>query len=198
MTPEDAVRDSINSHLDAAISALEGQTPALVTGAARLVRCLLENGRLFTCGTGGGAANAQHFTIKLLSRLDLDRPALPVFCLADSAPLLTSLAANHGTADVFARQLRALGRSGDVLVALSATGMSPGTVQAIFSARELGMDVIALTGGDGGDIARVLGANDVEIRVPSPSPVRTEEVHLLLTNILCDLVERELFGDLGP
>lgn len=196
MTPEDAVRDSINGHLDAAISVLETQTPALVAGAARLVRCLLDEGRLFTCGNGGSATNAQQFAVKLLSRLERERPALPVFCLSEGTATATSLVAHHGLAEVFARPLRALGRERDVLVVFSATGMSANTVQAVLSAHELGMDVLALTGHDGGDVARVLHGNDIEVRVPSSTTIRAEEIHLLLVNVLCDLVERELFGDL--
>lgn len=195
MDPESAVQDTINAHIAAATTVRDTQTPALVASAQRLVRCLLEERRIFVCGSGGSAANAQHLAVKLLGRLERERPGLPVFCLADSAALVTSLGANHGTAEVFARQLRALGQAGDVLVALSSTGMSANTVQAIISAHDRGMDVIALTGHQGGDVSRVLANDDLEIRVPVASPVRAEEIHLLLTSVLCDLVERELFGD---
>ena len=195
MDPENVIHETFSAHVEAASDVAETQVPAIIAGAQRLVRCLLEERRLFVCGSGGSAANAQHFAVKMLGRLERERPGLPVFCLADGAPLVTSLAGNYGTADVFARQLRALGQAGDVLVALSATGMSANTVQAIVAAHDRNMDVMALTGNEGGDVTRVLGDDDIEIRVPASSPIRTEEVHLLLVNVLCDLIERELFGD---
>lgn len=195
MDPENVVRDTLNAHIDAVSAVRESQTPALVASAQRLVRCLLDERRIFVCGNGGSAANAQHLAIKLLGRLERERPGLPVFCLADSAPLATALGGNYGNGEVFARQLRALGHAGDVLVALSSTGMSSNTVQAIISAHDRGMDVIALTGHEGGDVTRVLATDDIEIRVPAPSAVRAEEIHLLLISVLCDLLERELFGD---
>lgn len=195
MEPDSRIRDIISSHIDAAAAVLETQTAALLGGAARLVRCLLEERRIFVCGNGSSAANAQHFTVKMMSRLERERPGLPVFCLSDGAPLLTALADGVGSADIFARQLRALGQAGDVLVVLSSTSMSANIVQAIVSAHDRSMDTIALTGHDGGDIAPLLNNSDIEIRVPATSALRTEEIHLLLINTLCALLERELFGD---
>lgn len=195
MGPESAVRDIINGHIDAAAAVLETQAPALVAGAARLARCLLEEGRILVCGHGGSATNAQHLAVKLLGRLERERPGLPVFCLSENAALLTSLAGAYGAGDVFSRQVRALGRETDVLVALSAGGMSENTVQAVAAAHDRGMDVVALTGHDGGKLARSLRDGDIDIRVPVLSAARCEEIHLLLVNILCDLLERELFGD---
>lgn len=192
---ENAARDTINGHIDAAAAVLETQAPALVAGAARLARCLLDDGRIFVCGHGGSAANAQHLSVKLLGRLERERPGLPVFCLSENASLLTALAGAYGAADVFARQVRALGRETDVLVVLSATGMSENTAQAVLAAHDRGMAVVALTGHDGGKLVRGLLDGDVEIRVPVSSAARSEEIHLLLVNILCDLLERELFGD---
>ncbi len=195
MEPDSRIRDIISSHIDAAAAVLETQTAALLAGAERLVRCLLEERRIFVCGNGSSAANAQHFAVKMIGRLERERPGLPVFCLSDGSPLLTALADHFGNADVFARPLRALGQSGDVLVVLSSTGVSTNVVQAIISAHDRGMDTIALTGHDGGDIAPLLNNNDIEIRVPVTSALRTEEIHLLLINTLCALLERELFGD---
>lgn len=198
MNPEQIVHDIFQRHQDAVVAAAETQSAAIIGAAQRIVRCLLEEGRLFACGTGGSAANAQHLSVRLLSRLERERPGLPVFCLSDGSPLLTALMGETGSSDLFARPLRALGRDGDLLLAFSATGTAASTVQAVLSAHERGMDVIALTGHEGGDIARVLAPEDIEIRIPVSSPVRTEEVHLLLVNLLCELVEREIFGDSQP
>lgn len=196
MAPGQLIRDIFQSHQDAVVGTVETQQEALTAAAQCVVTCLLDEGRLFVCGSGGSAANAHHFTVKMLYRLERDRPGLPVFCLSDGAPLLTSLAANAVHGELFARPLRALGRQGDLLIALSGTGMSSNAVQAILAAHERGMRVIALTGQDGGDMARVLAVDDIQVRVPTTSAVRTEEVHLLLINALCELVERELFGAL--
>ncbi|MFP5383270.1 MAG: SIS domain-containing protein [Gammaproteobacteria bacterium] len=195
MTPEQVARDIFQRHQDAVVAAAETQTDALVGAAQRVVRCLLEEGRIFACGTGCSAANAQHLTVRLLNRLERDRPGLPVFCLSDSAPLLTALAAEAGGGDIFARPLRALGRAGDLLIVFSSAGTAPGLVQTVLGAHERDMNVIAFTGHEGGDVGRVLLANDIEVRIPVHSPVRTDEVHLLLLNVLCELTERELFGD---
>lgn len=195
MTPEQVARDIFQRHQDAVVAAAETQTESLVTAAQRIVHCLLEDSRLFACGTGCSAANAQHLTVRLLNRLERDRPGLPVFCLSDGAPLLTALAAEAGGGDIFARPLRALGKSGDLLIVFSATGTAAGLVQAVLGAHERDMNVIAFTGYEGGDIGRVLLPDDIEIRIPVHSSVRTEEVHLLLLNVLCELTERELFGD---
>lgn len=196
MAPEQVIRDIFQRHQDAVVATAETQVDALAAAAQRVVACLLEEGRLFVCGSGGSAANAHHFTVKMLNRLERDRPGLPVFCLSDGAPLLTSLATHTGQGELFARPLRALGRPGDLLIALSGTGMSTNSVQAILSAHERSMHVVALTGQDGGDMARVLAVDDIQVRVPTAAAVRTEEVHLLLINALCELVERELFGDI--
>lgn len=195
MEPEDAVRNMISGHIDAAAAVLETQTPALVAGAGLLARCLLDEGRIFVCGNGSSATNAQQLAATLLGRLERERPGLPVFCLSENASLVTALAGNYGVADTFSRQLRALGQAGDVLVAISASGMSANTVQAVIAAHDRDMTAIVLTGHDGGDLARVLGHDDIEVRVPTSSPVRGGEIHLLLVNVLCDLLERELFGD---
>lgn len=195
MTPEQVARDIFQRHQDAVVAAAETQTDALIAAAQRIVSCLLEEGRLFACGTGCSAANAQHLTVRLLNRLERERPGLPVFCLSDSAPLLTALAAEGGGGDMLARPLRALGKAGDLLVVFSASGTAASLVQAVLGAHERNMDVIAFTGHEGGDIGRVLLPDDIEVRIPVHSPVRTDEVHLLLLNALCELTERELFGD---
>lgn len=192
----DVVRNSLSAHMDAVAAVMETQCDALVAAAARLARCLLDESRIFVCGNAGSAANAQHFSVKLLGRLERERPGLPVFCLAENAALLTSLAEHYGASDVYARQIRALGQPGDVLVALAATGIPASTMQVITAAHDRDMSVVVLGGRDREDLAHLLTENDIEILVPASSPTRVEEIHLLLIHVLCDLLERELFGDL--
>lgn len=195
MNRDARIADAVAELVNAANTMASEQATAISVAASRCARCLVEERRLFVCGSGGSAANAQQFALKLLGRIERERPGLPVFCLSGSAAIVTALTESHGSADLFARQLRALGQPGDVLVALSTQGLTPATVQAVVAAHDRQMDVVALTGGDGGDIARVLAEADIEVRAQSRSSHRVGELHLLVINLLCDLVEGELFGD---
>ncbi len=195
MDPEEVARNIMSAHIDAAAAVLETQIPALVAGAGLLARCLLAEKRIFTCGNGGSATSAQQLSVLLLGRLERERPGLPIFCLAENAALMSALADGYGTNDTFARQLRALGQAGDVLIVLSSNGNAANLMQAVIAAHDRGMGVLALTGHDGGELVHSLGHDDIDVRVPISSPVRCEEIHLLLINVLCDLLERELFGD---
>lgn len=195
MNPEDAIRDSLSAHIDAVAAVLETQMPNVITATQRLSRCLLEESRIFVCGNAGSAINAQHFAVKMLGRLERERPGLPVFCLSENAALMASLVENYGASDVFARQLRALGQPGDVLLAIAAAGTPTSTMQAITAAHDREMDVIVLSGRDSDDLMRLLSDDDIDIRVTSSSSMRTEEIHFLLINVLSDMLERELFGD---
>jgi D-sedoheptulose 7-phosphate isomerase len=194
MDQDEFARDAINGHLDAVAAVLGAQVPALLRGAQLAADALMNDGRILVCGCGGSATVAQNLALKLLDCLERDRPGLPAICLGDSATIATGIALQHGIEEAFARQLRALARPDDVLVAISVSGSSPATVQAVVAARERGMRIIALTGQQGGALADRLGEHDIEIRVPTASRSRAEEVHLLLAHILCELVERELFG----
>lgn len=196
MNPDDAVRDSLIAHIDAASAALETQVPVIQLAAQRLARCLLDESRIFACGNAGSAVLAQHLTVKLLGRLERERPGLPIFCLTDNAPLLSALVDHFGAHDIFARQVRALGQPGDVLVTIAAGAAPASTMQAIIAAHDRGMDVIVFSGRDNDELEHMLADNDIEIRVASSSPMRTEEIHLLLLNVVCDILERELFGEM--
>lgn len=196
MNPGDTLRDGMIAHIDAVTAALETQLPAMLSAAGRLARCLLDESRIFTCGSAGSAIHAQHLAVKLLGRLERERPGLPVFCLGDNAPLLSTLADHFGTHDIHARQVRALGQPGDVLVAIAAGSIPPVTVQAIIAAHDRDMDVIVFSGRENDELEHILAEGDIEIRASSSSALRTEEVHLLQINLVCDVIERELFGDL--
>ncbi len=169
----------------------------LVIAGQRLVRCLLNDGKIFVCGVGASAANAMHFSAAMLHHFEMDRPPLPVINLVCDVPLLTA-GFNEGHAEqIFTRQIQALGQEQDVLIVLSTAGHATCMLQTIDSAHDRGLDVIALTGRDGGLLANHLGPEDIELRVPGDSSARIRETHLFLLHCLCDAIEQSLFGQLA-
>ncbi len=159
-----------------------------------LVDALKNNHKVLVCGNGGSAADAQHFAAELVCRFERERPSLPAIALTTDSSLLTAISNDYSFKNVFARQVSGLGQQGDVLIAISTSGHSENVIQAIDVAHEKKMAVIALTGRDGGNIAEQLNENDVEIRVPSSSTARIQEVHILALHCLCDQIDTLLFG----
>lgn len=166
--------------------------PMISAAAGLMTRCLLEDGKILSCGNGGSAADAQHFSSELLNRFELERPGLPAMALTTDSSTITSIANDYSFVEVFAKQVRALGQPADVLLAISTSGNSENIVRAINAAHERGLKVVALTGRDGGSIAGVLAGSDIEIRVPAERTARIQEVHLLIIHCLCDLIDAEL------
>jgi D-sedoheptulose 7-phosphate isomerase len=169
-----------------------GLAPAIVAAAASMTRCLLEDGKVLSCGNGGSAADAQHFSSELLNRFELERPGLPAVALTTDSSTLTSIANDYAFVEIFSKQVRALGQPADVLLAISTSGNSENVVRAIHAAHERGMRVVALTGRDGGAITGLLTDGDIEICVPADRTCRIQEVHLLVIHCLCDLIDAEL------
>ena len=166
--------------------------PTIAAAAATMTRALLDDGKILSCGNGGSAADAQHFSSELLNRFELERPGLPAVALTTDSSTLTSIANDYAFVEVFAKQVRALGQPADVLLAISTSGNSENVVRAIRAAHERGLKVVALTGRDGGVVAATLGPVDIEIRVPAERTCRIQEVHLLIIHCLCDLIDAEL------
>jgi D-sedoheptulose 7-phosphate isomerase len=185
----------VRQHFEESIATKQaaiGLAPAIAAAAATMTRCLLEDGKVLSCGNGGSAADAQHFSSELLNRFELERPGLPAVALTTDSSTLTSIANDYAFVDIFSRQVRALGQPMDVLLAISTSGNSENIVRAIHAAHERGLRVVALTGRDGGAIAGVLADGDIEIRVPAERTCRIQEVHLLIIHCLCDLIDAEL------
>jgi len=166
----------------------------IALSAQMMTQCLLAGGKILSCGNGGSAGDAQHFSSEMLNRFEMERPGLPAIALTTDTSTLTSIANDYGYDIVFSKQVQALGQSGDTLLAISTSGNSTNVINAINAAHERGMNVIALTGKSGGEIANYLSSNDVEIRVPSDSTARIQEVHLLVIHCLCDLIDHQLIG----
>ena len=148
--------------------------------------------KVLSCGNGGSAADAQHFSSEMVNRFEKDRRALAAVALSTDTSTLTSIANDSDYTRVFARQVEALGQNGDVLLAISTSGQSANINASIKQARQQNMRVVALSGKDGGEMARLLGPEDVELRVPSNSTARIQETHLLILHCLCDLIDQML------
>ncbi|MDJ0929278.1 MAG: phosphoheptose isomerase [Gammaproteobacteria bacterium] len=159
-----------------------------------LTDCLREQGKVLSCGNGGSAGDAQHFSAELLNRFEMERPGLAAVALTTDSSTLTSIANDYAYDQIFSKQVSALGRPGDCLLAISTSGNSPNVLAAVDAAHEASMHVIALTGRDGGSIGGALDAGDVEIRVPDERTARIQEVHLVVLHCLCDGIDQALFG----
>ena len=156
---------------------------------------LRAGGKILACGNGGSAADAQHFAAELVNRFERERPPLAAIALTTDSSNLTSIANDYSYEVVFEKQLRALGRKGDVLLAISTSGNSPSVLAAMRAARDLGLSTVAFTGRGGGKMAGLLGPGDVHVCVPHERTMRIQEVHLLALHCLCDGIDFQLFGD---
>lgn len=164
-----------------------------IANAARLIAESLKNhGKVLTCGNGGSAADAQHFSSELLNRFERERKGLAAVALTTDSSTLTSIANDYAYEQVFSKQVLALGNQNDVLLAITTSGNSANVSAAITAAHEVGMSVVTLSGKDGGNIPTALKDQDIEIRVPSQSTARIQEVHLLILHCLCDLIDRNI------
>ena len=188
------VTQLFNDSIAAKQAALRILVPPIVSGASLMVEALNGNRKIMSCGNGGSAADAQHFAAELLNRFERERPGLAGIALTTDTSTLTSIANDYEYNEVFAKQVRALGQAGDVLLAISTSGNSPNVMRALDAAHEKGVRVVALTGRDGGRMAAQLRPPDVEIRVPANVTARIQEVHLLALHCLCDLIDEQLYG----
>ena len=166
-----------------------------ISQAVNLMLSAIKDGKkILSCGNGGSAADAQHFAAEMVCRFERERPGMPAIALTTDSSALTAISNDYGYTKVFAKQVQALGVEGDILLAISTSGNSDSVVEAIKTAQEKNMHVIALTGRNGGEMAKLLEINDIEIRVPSESTARIQEVHLLTIHCLCHQIDETLFG----
>lgn len=190
------LHDRVRAHLfesaEVQQQVAETCTDAILTAADLIAETFQRGGKVLLCGNGGSAADCQHMAAELVSRLTkgFERPGLPAIALTTDTSFLTAFANDCGFEGVFARQVQALGRPEDLLIAISTSGNSPNVLRAVAKALEVGMYTVALTG-DGG---RLAGMVDVAIAVPSTDTQYIQEAHLAIEHVLCDLVECILFG----
>jgi D-sedoheptulose 7-phosphate isomerase len=192
----ETIRETSRAYLQEASDLLGAVRHACVEDIARaadhLAGCLRSGGRLLICGNGGSAADAQHLATEFVSTLTLDhlRPSIPAIALTTDTSLLTAIANDFGVESLFARQVEALGRAGDVLLAISTSGRSSNIIAAAKAAHERGLSVIALTGESGGDLAPLA---DIAIQVPSTTTAHIQECHLAIEQLVALVVERALY-----
>ena len=166
--------------------------PLIVSAAESMIIALRFGNKILSCGNGGSAADAQHFSAEMLNRFEAERPGLPAIALTTDSSTLTAIANDYQFAEVFSKQIHALGNPGDILLAITTSGVSDNILHAIDAAHLKGMRVVVLTGREGGKVAGILLVNDIEIRVTSQSTPRIQEVHIMILHSICDLIDQRL------
>ncbi|PHM69865.1 DnaA initiator-associating protein DiaA [Xenorhabdus kozodoii] len=189
----DRIKVCFTESIQTQIAAAEALPDAISRAAMMMVQSLLNGNKILCCGNGGSAATAQRFTASMINRFETDRPSLPALSLNTDNVVMTAIANSKQPDEIYAKQVRALGQPGDVLLAISTHGNSRDIIKAVEAAVTRDMTIVALTGYDGGELAGLLGPQDVEIRIPSHHSVRIQEVHMLTINCLCDLIDNTLF-----
>jgi len=188
------LREHISRSIEVKQRALEQCGGDILAAAAAITASLREGGKALLCGNGGSAADCQHVAAELIGALSHDcvRPGLAAIALTTDSSVLTATGNDFGYAAVFERQVQALARPGDILLAISTSGDSENVVRAVLTAKALGIRTIALTGGTGGAVGPLV---DIAIRVEGPNPQHVQEAHITISHILCELVERSLFPE---
>jgi len=167
----------------------------IAAAVSAVLACVTSGGKVLACGNGGSAADAQHFAAEFVGRFERERPELGAIALTTDSSIITAIANDYNFEQIFAKQVRALGQSGDVLLAITTSGSSPNVLAAIQAAHERDMTVVALTGKGGGKMGPALRETDVHICVPHDRTARIQEVHLLTIHCICDGVDTQLLGD---
>ena len=188
------IRAHFNASAQLKLAAVDALAPQIARASTLMTECLLADGKILACGNGGSASDAQHFAAEMVGRFERERPELPAISLATDTSLLTAVANDYAFEQVFAKQVRALGSKGDVLLAISTSGNSPNVIAAVQAAQEREMRVVALTGKGGGKIGAMLDEFDIHLCVPSERTARVQEVHLLTLHCLCDGIDCLLLG----
>jgi D-sedoheptulose 7-phosphate isomerase len=187
----------LKGHFEASIQAKRdtqaAMLPVLVRASRHLAESLRAGRKVLACGNGGSAADAQHFAAELTGRYERERPELAGIALTTDTSALTAIGNDYGFDDIFSKQVRALGQPGDVLLAISTSGNSGNVIKAIDAAHARQMTVVALTGKDGGAMAKLLGPQDLELRAAHQVTARVQEVHILFLHCLCDAIDEILY-----
>ena len=190
------LQERVSAHFAESIRAKQEAEKVLVEPTAQaaelMLQCLMNDGKILACGNGGSAADAQHFAAEMTGRFEKERMELAAVALTTDTSALTAIGNDYGFDHVFSKQVRALGRAGDVLVGISTSGNSSNVIEAIKAAHERDMHVIAMTGRDGGKIAAMLKDTDVLLNVPYPRTARVQENHILLIHAMCDCIDSVL------
>lgn len=190
------IQQQFHDSVQAKQQALDAMAGPIERAVRLMTQCLQSGGKVMACGNGGSAADSQHFAAELLNRFEKERPPLAAIALTTDTSTLTSIANDYRYEDVFAKQIQALGKKGDILLAISTSGNSPNVIEAIHVAHAHGVRVIALTGRNGGKINALLTPDDIHLCVPVERTARIQEVHLLTIHCLCDGIDALILGDI--
>lgn len=189
------IQDQFEESIATQQAALSTLSQPIEAAVHTMAACLAAGGKVMACGNGGSAADSQHFAAELLNRFEKERAPLAAIALTTDTSTLTSIANDYAYDQVFAKQVAALGRAGDVLLAISTSGNSPNVSKAIEVAHARGVRVVALTGKGGGTIGRQLEPDDIHLCVPADRTARIQEVHLLTLHCLCDGIDALILGE---
>lgn len=189
------VSQHFSASIELKIQTMPTLAPRIVRAGQMMAKCLQKQHKILTCGNGGSAEQAQHFSSEMINRFEKERRSLSSLALTTDTSILTSIANDYAYEKIFSRQINALGKAGDILLAISTSGNSPNVFKAIEVAQAQNMLIVLLSGREGGKTARQLKETDIEIRVPHKSTARIQEVHLLIIHCLCDIIEQILFSE---
>lgn len=195
MSLTDRIRQQFEDSAELKRSAAAVLTEPIARAVELMTGALAADRKILLCGNGGSAADSQHMAAELVGRFERERPELAAIALTTDSSILTAVGNDYGYDQVFARQVRALGRDGDVLVAISTSGNSVSVLNAVQAAQERGLAVVALTGRDGGQLGRMLREHDIHLCAPHERTARIQELHLLMIHCLCDGIDASLLGD---
>lgn len=188
------IKNNFSDSIQIKINCLDILLPTIGLAGEKIVQALLDGHKILCCGNGGSACEALRFSSHMLNRFKHERPGLPTIALNADIATMTAISNDYHFQDIFAKQIRALGQPGDILLAISINGNSANILNAIKAAHDRQMNVVALTGHDGGRIGEILQSDDTEIRINTTESARVQETHLVIIHCLCDIVDFQLFG----
>jgi D-sedoheptulose 7-phosphate isomerase len=187
---KDEIMQTFRESADLKIRFIRQNAEVLGQAVGMVVEAFKAGNKVLLFGNGGSAADAQHIAAEFVNRYQIERPPLPAIALTTDTSILTSISNDYGYIDSFSKQVKALGREGDVAIGISTSGTAANVIKAIKAAKEMGLKTISLTGGDGGDLAKL---TDIALVVDSPITPRIQEVHITIGHVLCEMVDRMLF-----
>jgi D-sedoheptulose 7-phosphate isomerase len=194
MNISERVTNIFTSHIETAQAAMNEVSTDIVDAATLMTNALLADHKILSCGNGGSASDAQHFSSELLNRFERERPGLPAIALTTDSSTITSISNDYTFDDIFSKQVSALGQQGDVLLAISTSGNSANILRAVMAAHQRQMRCVVLSGNTGGDLVGILEDDDVFLSIPAKSTARIQEIHIIVIHCLCDLIDTQLLG----
>jgi len=183
----DKIKDILLASIQVKEEIMHNDIAKIIEITEMIIDCMKKNGKILLFGNGGSASDSQHIAAEFVGRFKKDRMALPAIALTTNTSILTSIANDYGYSEVFVKQVEALGRANDIAIGISTSGKAKNVLAGIKQAKKMGLKTIALTGCDGGELAR---SADVAITVPSSVTARIQEAHITLGHIICELVEQ--------